>query len=435
MSTPLPPPPGPARTSNWARPSPVSAPLPPPPFSLSLPVRFYRSSRRLATVLRWLLLACMLVAGADAAANAAAYRLIDRLQADANLVGLAQIEASDQRTVVMTGVFAVAFLIAVGFLIAWTSRVYRNLGPLGVQELRFTEGWAVGAWFVPFLNLVRPKQILDDVWRATGPDRGDDDWHQRKVTPLLHVWWGLWILGGLLSLSSADNADLSSAKSSSIAACVADGVLIVACALAIVVVTRLTESQELRATGNAPKRSAAWEHAVWLGPILATAVFGFAFAGFAAADNGSADGEGRSDAPEDEEASRDSVLALDLALGDCFDDPPAWSDATEEITTVLAVNVVPCSESHDEEVVGQVRHPADPDADFPGDEAMIAHADMECMEAFEQWVGRAYSESSLELGYLWPVEENWDVGDRTILCLAFRPGGQPLTGTVRDTAM
>ena len=179
------------------------------------------------------------------AANAAAARLIDRLQADANLVGLAQIEASDDRTMVMAGVFAVVFLVAVGFLIAWTNRVYRNLQSLGVQELRFTEGWAVGAWFVPFLNLVRPKQILNDVWRASGPDGGDDDWHRRKVTPLLHTWWGLWILGVLLSLSSADSADLSSAKSSMIAACVADGVLIIASALAIVVVTRLTESQEL----------------------------------------------------------------------------------------------------------------------------------------------------------------------------------------------
>ena len=230
MSTPLPPPVEREAAPTWARPAPADAPLPLPPLLLSPPVRPYRSSRRLATVLRWLLLGCMLVAGADAAANAAAARLIDRLQADANLVGLAQIEASDDRTMVMAGVFAVVFLVAVGFLIAWTNRVYRNLEPLGVQGLRFTEGWAVGGWFVPFLNLVRPKQILDDVWRASGPDGGDDDWHRRKVTPLLHVWWGLWILGGLLSLSSADDADLSSAKSSAIAACVADGVLIIACA-------------------------------------------------------------------------------------------------------------------------------------------------------------------------------------------------------------
>ena len=422
MSTPLPPPPGPARTSTWARPSPVSAPLPPPPLLLSLPVRPYRSSRRLATVLRWLLLACMLVAGADAAANAAAARLIDRLQADANLVGLAQIEASDDRTMVMAGVFAVVFLVAVGFLIAWTNRVYRNLGPLGVQGLRFTEGWAVGAWFVPFLNLVRPKQILNDVWRASGPDGGDDDWHRRKVTPLLHVWWGLWIFGGLLSLSSADDADLSSAKSSAIAACVADGVLIIACALAIVVVTRLTESQELRATGNAPKRSAAWEHAVWVGPVLAAAVFGFAFAGFAAADNGSADGEGRSECAR----GRRGVAATA-----CW----RWIWRSATASTIRRAGRMrpkrsrqcwqstsfPAPSHTTRRSSGQSSTQPDPDADFPGDEAMIALADMECMEAFERWVGRPYNESSLELGYLWPVEENWDVGDRTILCLAFRP--------------
>ena len=34
------------------------------------------------------------------------------------------------------------------------------------------------------------------------------------------------------------------------------------------------------------------------------------------------------------------------------------------------------------------------------------------MEAFERWVGRPYNESLLELGYLWPVKENWNAGDR-----------------------
>jgi hypothetical protein len=48
-------------------------------------------------------------------------------------------------------------------------RAYRNLPALGAESPRFSSGWAVGAWFVPFLNLVRPKQIMDDIWRASDP--------------------------------------------------------------------------------------------------------------------------------------------------------------------------------------------------------------------------------------------------------------------------
>ena len=133
-------------------------------------------------------------------------------------------------------------------------RVPHRMDQSRVPEPRASRGprTAVHAKAGPSVGGSSPSSTWCDrsrSWTTSGgpPVRtdGDDDWHRRKVTPLLHVWWGLWIFGGLLSLSSADDADLSSAKSSAIAACVADGVLIIACALAIVVITRLTESQEL----------------------------------------------------------------------------------------------------------------------------------------------------------------------------------------------
>ena len=67
---------------------------------------------------------------------------------------------------------SIVLLVCVGLLIAWTHRLYRNLEPLGFRELRFGSGWAVGGWFVPFLNLVRPKQIVNDIWRAGDPALG-----------------------------------------------------------------------------------------------------------------------------------------------------------------------------------------------------------------------------------------------------------------------
>ena len=64
---------------------------------MPLPLRSYRSPRGLATVVRWLLVASILLAGADAAANAQAARLIGQLQSDANLVTLSVLEGSDLR--------------------------------------------------------------------------------------------------------------------------------------------------------------------------------------------------------------------------------------------------------------------------------------------------------------------------------------------------
>ena len=129
------------------------------------------------------------------------------------------------------------------------------------------------------------------------------------------------------------------------------------------------------------------------------------------------------------------MLVTHLELGDCFNDPPDWSSAPDEITEVLAVNVVSCSQSHDDEVVGLTQHPADEDAPFPGDDALILLADTKCLDAFERWVGRSYYESSLEIGFLWPAADSWAVGDRTIRCVAYLPGGLPLDESVRDSAM
>ncbi len=76
---------------------------------------------------------------------------------------LAAIDA--QRTALARAVQLID-VIGVGLLAVWTRRLYGNLRPLGFHELRFGEGWALGGWFVPVVNLVRPKQIVNDIWRA-----------------------------------------------------------------------------------------------------------------------------------------------------------------------------------------------------------------------------------------------------------------------------
>ncbi len=85
--------------------------------------------------------------------------------------------------------------------ISWFGMAYANLGRLGVKNLRWSNGWAVGAWFVPILNLFRPKQIANDIWRGSEPDIevSSNRWQFGQVTPIIHWWWGLFLLGGFTS--------------------------------------------------------------------------------------------------------------------------------------------------------------------------------------------------------------------------------------------
>jgi hypothetical protein len=96
------------------------------------------------------------------------------------------------------GLSWVAYFIAACIFVPWFAMAYRNLRRLGVQHMRWGNGWAVGAWFVPFLSLVRPKQIANDIWRGSegGADVRTERWHLGSVAAVVHWWWALFLIGG-----------------------------------------------------------------------------------------------------------------------------------------------------------------------------------------------------------------------------------------------
>jgi serine/threonine protein kinase len=84
------------------------------------------------------------------------------------------------------------FLVTAGLWLAWFRRAYLNLPALGARRLRFRPWWAVGAWLVPVFSLFRPKQVLNDIWRASDPDLPPDQadlWRRRPVAELVGWWW------------------------------------------------------------------------------------------------------------------------------------------------------------------------------------------------------------------------------------------------------
>jgi hypothetical protein len=78
--------------------------------------------------------------------------------------------------------------------IMWFRRAYFNLHSLDCYT-RYSEGWAAGAWFVPFLNLVRPFQIMKEIWDRT-QERTQQGMQELKIesSVILGFWWFLWIL-------------------------------------------------------------------------------------------------------------------------------------------------------------------------------------------------------------------------------------------------
>lgn len=79
--------------------------------------------------------------------------------------------------------------------LVWFYKAYKNLPALEASRLEYTPGWAVGGWFVPFLNLVRPYQVAREIWIHSNPATLNQS--RLRLTsvgsgPVL-VWWLLFI--------------------------------------------------------------------------------------------------------------------------------------------------------------------------------------------------------------------------------------------------
>ena len=178
--------------------------------------------------------------------SAAELSLLGRIE-QGDVVSDAEIDANDTRQAAIGGIWFLLFIVNAVFFIRWMRAAFRNTDVLSPGLRRHGHGWAIGGWFVPFLNLVRPKQIVIDIWRA-GAGRSD-------VSPLVHVWWALWIISNILGQVAARRAfaaeEMDELKQTSVLYMVADGTDGIAALLAILVVRRITRLQEDRAAAIA----------------------------------------------------------------------------------------------------------------------------------------------------------------------------------------
>jgi Septum formation len=99
---------------------------------------------------------------------------------------------------------------------------------------------------------------------------------------------------------------------------------------------------------------------------------------------------------------------------------------------VSSLPVVDCVEDHTHEIFAAVEW-EDPEAVFPGTEALDAKAEEVCVRDFEPYVGVSAFDSRLNFTWLTPTLGSWnDHDDRTVLCVLANPDGAPLIGSMRD---
>ncbi len=109
------------------------------------------------------------------------------------------IDFNDNREFVVAVLYFIAYIISGITFIMWFQRAYYNLHQI-VDNLSYGEAWAAGSWFVPFINLYRPYQIMKELYKTTIELLTKKGSIKKSISAgFLGWWWMLWIVDNVFA--------------------------------------------------------------------------------------------------------------------------------------------------------------------------------------------------------------------------------------------
>jgi hypothetical protein len=323
-------------------------------------------------------------------------------------------------------------------LIAWLRRMYRNLPSLGKHDTRFRPGWAVGAWFVPILNWIRPKQMIDEVWHAGDlelPDSYTYSTEREPVPAVVNFWWGFWVVGSVLGGVVRAQLDISTLGKIETALNVelfTSVAIVVTMLLLERVAATVTVRHQRRAaqvgrdpgalrwvlTPRVDGRLAPSRIALIAAPaIVATASYALGVWAIGVSLEG---GTGLT------AQGGEAVLLSDLVVGDCVDLPTG--------AYIVVVARLPCDVPHDAEALASLSLGGVSDP-YPGLDTVLDRIVDHCVAVFDDYVDADYLSSSLDIFYLYPDADNWSAGNHSAQCAVVTLDGSKLTRSVKGSGL
>ena len=100
---------------------------------------------------------------------------------------VSEMRGSDGLDLAVAFVAIPAFITVVIAWLVWCYRANVNLRLLSGVPMKFTPGWAVGWWFIPFANLVMPYRVVKEIWRVSHGPRSTSH-------ALVGWWWALYLV-------------------------------------------------------------------------------------------------------------------------------------------------------------------------------------------------------------------------------------------------
>ncbi len=182
----------------------------------------------------------------------ASYRLADR--ANSGSATFQQFTKAEARHDLVILTQMTVYLVTAVVFIRWFHRAYANLPAIGVEGLGHGVPWAIGAWFVPVVSLVWPKQMANEIWQGSDPLLEAEEsrtWRRGKVPVFIGAWWLAFIASSLLVGAGwelwGDANTYSDIKVAAAIEVTGNAIAVLSGVLAYVVVDRASERQQARA--------------------------------------------------------------------------------------------------------------------------------------------------------------------------------------------
>jgi uncharacterized protein DUF4328 len=137
-------------------------------------------------------------------------------------------------------------LTTIVFFSIWLYRAANNVQRFNPSHrAEYSPGWAVGSFFVPFVNLIIPYRAVKEVWQNSGLP--DETLLAAPSPPATFpVWWLFWLLAsfaGNISMRLSFNDNVAENVSTTVSI-VAGALSIIAAILAYLVVDAIDKRQE-----------------------------------------------------------------------------------------------------------------------------------------------------------------------------------------------
>lgn len=113
-------------------------------------------------------------------------------------VSNSEISANDLREGIIGFLYLAVYLISCITFIRWFRRAYFNLH-LKTDYLSSSDNWAAVSWFIPFICLYKPYQIMKEMYTKTNEILFEETNQTKAITTsYLGWWWGLWIISNII---------------------------------------------------------------------------------------------------------------------------------------------------------------------------------------------------------------------------------------------